>query len=204
MDVIIGCEESQEICKAFRKLGHNAYSCDLQDCSGGFPEWHIKDDIRNQIYKKWDLIIGHPPCTRICNSGVRWLEERDLWDELYEACEFFKLFQSLGKAGKAVAIENPIPHKYAVKYIGKYTQIIQPWMFGHLESKGTCLWLYNLPRLKPTNNVYNEMMKLPLKERQKIWWMGGGKEKIRSKTYAGIAEAMAKQWGNDNYIKPFF
>lgn len=205
MKIIIACEESQEVCRAFRKLGHEAYSCDLQECSGGHPEWHIKGNVIHQLDKDWGLIIAHPPCTRLANSGVRWLAERNLWDELLEACKFFNLFQSLGKSGTKVSIENPIPHKYAVKYIGKYTQIIQPWMFGHTESKATCLWLYNLPKLKPTDNVYNEMMKLPLKERQRIWWMGGGNEKMRSKTYEGIAKAMADQWTKPYIInKGFF
>lgn len=189
--VLIACEESQEVCKAFRALGHEAYSCDLVDCSGGHPEWHIKGDAVNQLYKVWDLVIAHPPCTRLANSGVRWLNERDLWQDMYYACEFFNQFQDYAKReGVPVAIENPIPHKYATEYIGKYTQIIQPWQFGHGEQKATCLWLYNLPPLQPTDIV---------KEReQKVWRMAPGPErqKMRSKTFPGIAKAFATQWGH--------
>lgn len=189
LEVLIACEESQEVTKAFRELGHNAWSCDLQPCSGGKPEWHIQKDVRIVLdNKKFDLVIAHPPCTRLSNSGVRWLAERDLWADMYSACEFFNLFQRLGDT--AVAIENPIPHKYAVEYIKKYTQIIQPWMFGHHESKATCLWLYNLPKLQPTNIVEGR--------EQRIWKLPPSQDraKLRSKTYSGIAQAMALQWSS--------
>lgn len=189
MRVLIACEESQVVCKAFRALGHEAYSCDLQDCSGGHPEWHIKGNVVNELYKEWDLVIAHPPCTRLANSGVRWLHERDLWQEHYYACEFFNMFQSYARSGAKVCIENPIPHKHAIEYIGKYTQIIQPWQHGHPESKATCLWLYNLPELKPTNIVEGR--------EQRIWKMppGPNRTKERSRTFEGIAAAMANQWG---------
>jgi hypothetical protein len=189
MRVLVACEESQAVTKAFRAKGHEAYSCDLQDCSGGHPEWHIKGDVIHQLYNDWDLVIAHPTCTRLTNSGVRWLAERDLWDDMYAACEFFNHFQSLGKSGVRVCIENPIPHKYAVEYIGKYDQIIQPWQFGHGETKATCLWLYNLPKLVPTDIVVGR--------EQRIWKMSPGPErtKERSKTFSGIAAAMADQWG---------
>lgn len=190
MKVLVACEESQVVCIEFRKLGYEAYSCDLQDCSGGHPEWHIKGNVIHQLHRHdWDLIIAHPPCTRLANSGVRWLEERDLWQEMYYACEFFNQFQQIGKYGLPVCIENPIPHKYAVEYIGKYNQIIQPWQFGHGESKATCLWLYNLPELKPTEIVSGR--------EQRVWKMAPGEErtKERSKTLPGIARAMAEQWG---------
>lgn len=189
MKVLVACEESQEVCKAFRERGHNAFSCDLQDCSGGHPEWHIRGNVVHELYKEWDLVIAHPPCTRLANSGVRWLHERDLWQEHYFACEFFNQFQTYALSGAKVCIENPIPHKYAVEYIGKYSQIIQPWQFGHPESKATCLWLYGLPKLKPTNIVIGR--------EQRVWRMPPGEErtKLRSKTYSGIAKAMAEQWG---------
>jgi hypothetical protein len=190
MKILVACEESQAVCKEFRKLGHEAYSCDLLECSGGHPEWHIKGNVIHQLYQVWDLIIAHPPCYRLCNSGVRWLSERDLWQEMYYACEFFNQFQSYAKReGVPACIENPIPHKYAVEYIGKYTQIIQPWMFGHGETKATCLWLYGLPELKPTNIVSGR--------EGKVWKMppGENRSRLRSKTYTGIAEAMAQQWG---------
>ena len=138
MKVLIACEESQAVCIEFRKLGHEAYSCDILPCSGGHPEWHIQGDALKYLWsQKWDLVIAHPPCTRLANSGVRWLEERQLWDEMYAGCEFFNIFQSLGKQGMKVAIENPIQHKHAREYIEKYHQIIQPWQYGHEEMKAT-------------------------------------------------------------------
>lgn len=190
MRVLVACEESQAVTIEFRKLGHEAFSCDLQECSGSHPEWHIKGSVVDELYKvDWDLIIAHPPCTRLANSGVRWLAERDLWQEMYFACEFFNMFQAIGRQGVKVVIENPIPHKYAVEYIGKYHQIIQPWMFGHGEQKSTCLWLYNLPPLLPTEYVNGR--------EQRIWKMTPGPErsKLRSKTYPGIARAFATQYG---------
>lgn len=188
--ILIACEESQAVTIEFRKIGFEAYSCDLQDCSGGHPEWHIKEDVTLQIYNDWDLIIAHPPCTRLSNSGVRWLDERNLWNDMYQACKFFNIFQDVAKTGIPLAIENPIPHKYAKEYIGDYTQLIQPWEFGHGETKATCLWLYNLPKLMPTKIVEGR--------EQRIWKLPPGKErtKLRSKTFQGIAEAMAKQWGD--------
>lgn len=207
LKILVACEESQVVTKEFRKLGHEAYSCDILPCSGGRPEWHMQNDIRNILYSQdWDLVIAHPPCTRLANSGVRWLKERDLWDDLYCACEFFNEFTAYGEAGHLIAIENPIPHKYAVlgfwrlnkhvKGIGSYNQLIQPYQFGHLEKKATCLWLYGIPELKETENVYNEMMQLDYKERAKIHYASPGKDraKLRSKTYSGIAKAMAEQW----------
>jgi hypothetical protein len=189
MKVLVACEESGIVTEAFRKRGHNAWSCDLLPTSGNHPEWHIQGNVTHELYKEWDLIIAHPPCTRLSNSGVRWLHERDLWQEMYFACEFFNMFQTAALSGYKVCIENPIPHKYAVKYIGKYTQIIQPWQFGHPESKATCLWLYNLPKLEPTNIVEGR--------EHRIWKMPPSPErqKLRSKTYPGIAAAMAEQWG---------
>jgi hypothetical protein len=200
LKVLVACEESQAVTKEFRKLGHEAYSCDILPCSGGHPEWHIQGDAVEVLYsEKWDLVIAHPPCTRLANSGVRWLKERDLWNDLKDACEFFNEFKKYGESGSLIAIENPIPHKYAthgflqeekhVEGIGNYTQIIQPYEFGHLEKKATCLWLFGLPELKETNNVHKEMMQLPYSERAKIH-----RAKLRSKTYTGIAKAMAEQW----------
>jgi len=196
--ILVGCEESQAVCIAFRELGFEAYSCDLLPCSGGHPEWHIQGNVVNQLYKQWDLIIAFPPCDRLANSGVRWLAERQLWDEMYFGCEFFNIFQSLGESGVKVAIENPIQHKYAREYISKYDQIIQPYQFGHMEKKATCLWLYGLPKLTETNNVYCAMMKLPYKDRAKIHYCSPGPNRsiLRAKTFPGIANAMAEQWGN--------
>lgn len=192
MRVLIDCERSQVVCKAFRELGHEAYSCDLQDCYGGHPEWHIKNDAIKVLYsKKWDLVIAHPPCTRLANSGVRWLHERNLWEDLSQARLFFYAFIDYGLKGNRIAIENPIPHKYA--RLPHYNQLIQPYQFGHPESKATCLWLFGLPKLIHTNLISKDQVE------QKIWRMPPSKERadMRSKTYRGIAEAMALQWGNN-------
>lgn len=203
MKVLVACEESQAVTIAFRNKGYEAYSCDIQECSGGHPEWHLHGDISDFLYPldQWALIIAHPPCTYLCNSGVRWLfpkEGNDRWAKMREASYFFNRFCNIHAAtlGKTkVAIENPIQHKHAE--LPKHTQIIQPYQFGHTETKATCLWLYGLPKLVETNNVKAEMMKLPYGDRAKVHHASPGPEraKIRSKTYAGIAEAMADQWG---------
>jgi len=188
MKVLVACEESQAVCIAFRERGHEAYSCDILPTSGNHPEWHIQDDAIKILYsQKWDLVIAHPPCTRICNSGVRWLRERNLWSDLVKAEIFFNEFVNYGIAGNKICIENPIPHRFA--RIPKYSQIIQPWQFGDPVSKATCLWLYNLPILLPTQIT-------EIKE-QKIWKMPPSPEraKLRSKTFPGIAKGMAEQWG---------
>ena len=187
MKVLIACEESQVVCKSFRELGHEAYSCDILPCSGGHPEWHIQDNVLNHLKDGWDLMVAHPPCTRICNSGVMWLHKRNLWNDLDDAVSFFIQLQEAPIP--KICIENPIPHKYAKEKIGEYTQLIQPWMFGHEETKATCLWLKGLKELKPTNIVEGRVQRLhrlpPSKDRAKL----------RSKTYPGIAKAMAEQWG---------
>lgn len=196
---IIGCEESQEVTKAFRELGHDFYSCDLLDCSGGHPEWHIKGDIFHVMHGSmygtcFDFGGFHPPCTYLANSGVRWLynkdgsRNKDRWEKMERAAIFFRSL--LNSNCDALYIENPIMHKYALDIIGvKPTQIIQPWQFGHGETKATCLWLKNLPKLVPTNIVEGR--------EGRIWKMPPGPErsKMRSKTYPGIAKAMAHQWG---------
>jgi len=216
MKVLVACEESQAVTIELRKLGHEAYSCDLQDCSGGHPEWHIKGDVLKILYSgKWDIVIAFPTCTRLANSGVRWLvskkpregyvwdekeqiyiRDNDIWDRLLKGVEFFNAFTLYGKLGHKISIENPIHHKYARRLIEKPTQIIQPYQFGHLEKKATCLWLYGLSKLKETNNVYDEMMKLSYAERCKVHYASPGpdRQKLRSKTYLGIAKAMAEQW----------
>jgi hypothetical protein len=188
MKVLIACEESQAVCIAFREKGHEAYSCDLQPCSGGHPEWHYQGDVFDIIRNGWDIIIAHPPCTRLANSGVSWLEKRNLWKEMREGAEFFRALMNADIP--AIAVENPIPHKYALQVIGrKYDQIIHPWMFGHGETKATCLWLKNLPPLMATNIVTGRDCK--------IWKMPPSQDraKLRSKTFKGIADAMANQWG---------
>ena len=207
-NVLIACEESQTVCKAFREKGFNAYSCDVVEPSGGHPEWHFLGDvleILNPYYKriktmdgkpyfirKWDLIIAHPPCTHLAVSGIRWFKEGKKDIKLQEqAINFFMEFVNVNC--EHVAIENPVCIM-STKY-RKPDQIINPWQFGHTEQKKTCLWLKGLPKLKETNNVYKDMILLPEKERCKIWYMGSHHSKERSKTYKGFALAMADQWG---------
>jgi hypothetical protein len=191
--ILVACEESQTVTKAFRKRGFEAYSCDIQDCSGGHPEWHIKGDAIEQLDKGWDLIIAHPPCTHLAVSGARWFKEGV--KPLYlqdEAADFFMKF--VNAPAPLIAVENPIcimSSRYR-----KPDQIINPFQFGHPEQKKTCLWLKGLPKLNETENVYEYMMTLSIKERTRIHWLGSNKSKERSKTYEGIAEAMAEQWGN--------
>ena len=195
--VLVACEESQRVTIELRKLGHYAYSCDIIECSGGHPEWHIKGDALEIINDGWDLIIAHPPCTYLCNSGVSWLhKDKTRWAKLREGAEFFK--KIMNADCPMIAIENPIPHKYAIEIIGrKYDQIIQPWMFGHMERKATCFWLKGLPKLKETDNVKEEMLKLPKNQQQRLHYLPPGKDraKLRSKTFEGIARAIAEQWG---------
>jgi hypothetical protein len=185
MKVIIGCEFSGIVRDAFIAKRHEVISCDLLPTEKPGP--HYQGDIFDIINDGFGLGIFHPPCTRLANSGVRWLDERNLWDEMRFAAEFFKaLFNS---DIPMIAIENPIPHRYALEIIGKkYDQIIQPWMFGHGETKATCLWLKNLPKLQPTNIVDGR--------EGRVWKMTPGPErwKERSRTLPGIAEAMAEQW----------
>lgn len=192
MKILIGCEFSGIVREEFRKLGHDAWSCDLLDTE--IPGNHIKGDVLRILEDGWDMLIAHPPCFRLCNSGVRWLQERDLWEELDESAYFFRRF--LNAPIEKVAVENPIPHKYAIDRIGrKYDQIIQPWMFGHGETKATCLWLKNLPLLYPTKIVDGR------KGRVHYESPGPDRWKNRSRTLQGIAKAMAKQWGGINEEK---
>jgi len=183
--VLVACEFSGRVRNAFRRRGWNAWSCDL--LASETPGNHIQDDVRKYLDCDWDILIGHPECTRIANSGVRWLDERGLWDQLDDACAFFRCL--LDAPVKHIALENPIPHKYALDRIGrKYDQIIQPWQHGHGETKSTCLWLKNLPRLTPSNIVEGR--------EQRIWKMPPSVDrwKERSRTLSGVAEAMANQW----------
>lgn len=194
MKVLVACEESQEVCKAFRELGHEAYSCDIQECSGGHPEWHLKQDVIPLLEQEWDLIIAHPPCTYLSNAGARHLYPHGLlnmerYEKGLEAKEFFMKF--LNCKCEKVCVENPLPSK--IFRLPDYSQIIQPYEFGHPYKKKTLLWLKNLPRLKPTCIV-------ECPQSTKIagnWFNAGGKDrqKNRAKTFSGIAKAMAEQWG---------
>lgn len=186
MRVLVACEYSGTVRDAFIKAGHDAISCDIIPTDVSGP--HYQGDIRDILYNSWDLIVAHPPCTRLCNSGVMWLDRRNLWNDMREGAEFFKLF--LNHPCEKIAIENPIMHKYAVEIIGRrQDQLIQPWQFGHGETKATCLWLKGLPKLTPTNVVEGRVQRLHLLPPSK------DRAKLRSKTYQGIADAMAEQWG---------
>lgn len=196
MRILVACEFSGTVRDAFIRKGHDAMSCDILEGEGDGP--HYMGDIRDVLYEEWDMVIAHPPCTYLANSGVSWLfRDETRWDKLDDAAAFFNMFLDL-KVPR-LCVENPIMHKYAVERIGgrKQSQVVQPWMFGHTEQKATCLWLRGLPKLEPTNNVKEEMMKLAPAERQRLHWLPPSKDRwrIRSTTYSGIAEAMAEQWG---------
>lgn len=212
MKILIACEESQRVCTEFRKKGHEAYSCDIIDQSGGHPEWHIiadvlpllngdckfttTDGVEHEIIGEWDMIIAHPPCTYLSNAGARFLYPKGVLNEErlkkgIVAKDFFMRFY-YAKC-KRIAIKNPIPS--TVYCMPKYTQTIQPYEFGHPLKKKTCLWLRGLPELQPTSI-------LPENQRQSTkipgnWFNKGGldRQRNRAKTFPGIAKAMAEQWG---------
>lgn len=211
MKVLVACEESQAVCKAFRELGHEAYSCDIQECSGGHPEWHIIGDAIDALYsQKWDLVIAHPPCTYLTVTGNRWFNVDRYGEKAMQrlkdreaAADFFMVFaEYAGNNNVNTAIENPIG--YMSTHYRKPDQIIHPYMFGDPARKANCLWLRGLQPLEPTKIVEPEIiaykngkgtdnpwhmdtMKLPTAERSKA----------RSKTFPGIAKAMAEQLGGD-------
>ncbi len=214
MRVLVACEESQEVTKAFRARGHEAYSCDILPCSGGHPEWHIQGDAMPQLYKsnlkvhhyngidtdRWDLVISFQPCTDLTVSGARWFDKKRLSGEQEASIKFFFTVWYYSHCS-----ENPIGIMNGGEYIKKWfpelhktmamnnfpfkpSQIIHPWQFGHGETKSTCLWLNGLPKLKPTDIVEGR--------EQRIWKLPptADRAKLRSKTYSGIAKAMAEQW----------
>lgn len=209
MKILIACEESQAVCKEMRRLGHECYSCDIIECSGGYPEWHIMQDvipllngnctfktmdgIEHNIDGKWDMIIAHPPCTYLSNAGARFLYPKGILNEErlrkgIMAKDFFMAFYYANC--EKIAIENPVPS--SVYMMPKYSQAIQPYQFGHPFKKKTCLWLKGLPSLSPTNIVETP-------QSTKIagnWFNKGGKDRQRNraKTFPGIARAMAEQW----------
>ena len=193
-NILVACEFSGTVREAFRELGFNAWSCDV--LPSDLPGNHIQGDVREVLNHEWDLMIAHPPCTYLTNSGVCHLHtDPSRWAKLDEAAEFFKALLDAPIAH--IAIENPIPHKYASERIGqKYSQIIQPWQFGHAESKANCLWLKNLPKLEESGNVKAQMLLLPANQRQRLHYLPPSKDrwKLRSKTYPGIAKAIAEQW----------
>ena len=219
MNILIACEESQRVCIAFRDKGHNAFSCDILSCSGGHPEWHIcgdvlpllngncvfrtMDGVKHRIDGKWDLLIAHPPCTYLSNAGARWLYAGGElnWKRYRKGLEGKKFFMAMLNADcPRIAVENPIPSR--MYDLPQYTQVIQPYQFGDPWTKKTCLWLKGLEPLQPTNILsdykpycssgsYSSTHDLKYKGASRK----GGAAKSRSKTFSGIAEAMAEQWG---------
>lgn len=189
MKILVACEESQAVTIELRKLGHEAYSCDLQECSGGHPEWHLQQDVIPLLNKKWDMIIAFPPCTYLSNAGATrlypypgYVDSNRFYKGL-AAKDFFMRFYNCDCP--RIAIENPVPSK--IYGLPEYSQIIEPWQFGHPYTKRTCLWLKGLPILYPTNIVKPE----------NAWVFScdnSDRAKNRAKTFPGIAAAMAYQW----------
>ena len=204
--ILIACEESQTVCKAFRDRGHEAYSCDIQACSGGYPQWHLQIDVFAALmFGHWDIVIMHPPCTKIAVSGNRWYGKgMPLHNERIESVEWtVNLWHFALSVCDKVVMENPVGVLNQEKTLPT-PQYIQPWQFGHKQMKKTGLWISGLPHLKPTDIVgpapedYRERLKW-----QDCWMASPGPEraKIRSKTYEGIARAMAEQWSENLTIR---
>jgi len=209
MRVLVACEESQTVCKAFRELGHQAFSCDVIECSGGEPQWHIQRDVLSCLgklpqndMKGWDLMIAHPPCTFMSKAGARWMFptagnlDKARYEKALEAKEFF--MKLLNTDIPLIAVENPFPLK--VVGLPEPTQTIQPYEYGHKYSKKTLLWLKGLPKLEPTDIIKEHETYLPSntggKKRGQKFSRGISKNaKESSKTFSGIAKAMAEQWG---------
>jgi len=217
MKVLIACEESQAVCKAFRELGHEAFSCDILECSGGHPEWHIQGDVLDIIgngdkrivlqsgdeidVQSWDLMIAHPPCTHLSVSGARHFAKKIADGRQQEGIDFF--MKLVNAPIKKICVENPVcimSSKYK-----KPTQIIHPWQFGHEAEKTTCLWLKELPKLIPTQIVVKGRIIIYKSGKRMSEWYANIPTKqralVRSKTFLGIAKAMAVQWGNEDKLK---
>lgn len=190
MRVLVACEFSGVVRQAFRARGHEAWSCDLLP-SDDRSDFHIVGDARDILNDGWDLLmVAHPPCTRLCNSGVRWLAERNLWADLREAAALFSAFWNAPI--ERVCIENPVMHRHAKALIENYqepAQSVQPWQFGHGETKRTCFWLRKLPKLKPTQIVDGREARVHRMP------PGPNRWRERSRFFPGIADAMADQWG---------
>ena len=192
MRVLIACEYSGVTRRAFAARGHDVMSCDLLGSEDNSP-YHYQGDIRDMFVQPWDLMIAHPPCTDIAVSGAKWFREKIADGRQERALDFvrFLMTQDIPR----IAIENPV--SVISSKIRKPDQIVQPWMFGHKEQKATCLWLKGLPKLQATNDVKAEMMLLPKRERERLHYLPQSptRWKDRSRTFAGIAEAFAEQWG---------
>ncbi len=186
MKILIACEFSGMVRDSFIRAGHDAISCDILPTERAGP--HILGDVVAELQKPWDLVIAHPPCTRLCNSGVRWLHERNLWEELKSGAEFF--LKCLNANAPRIAVENPVMHKYAIEIIGrKQNFCVQPWEHGEPYTKRTCFWTKGLPDITPTKIVSGREAAVHYESPSKNRW------KKRSRTYSGIAEALAQQWG---------
>jgi len=206
MKILVACEESQAVTIELRRLGHEAYSCDILPCSGGYPEWHIKGDAVFEAYSgKYDMMISFTPCTHLAVSGAKHFKQKIADGRQKQGIDLFMSF--VNAPIEKIAIENPIGIM-STKY-QKPNQIIQPWMFGDKAQKSTCLWLKNLPNLKPTNIVekgefFQFISKKGVKKRMPMWYYKALKQAktpaerstLRSKTFSGIAKAMAEQWTN--------
>lgn len=199
MKILIACEESQRVCVEFRGRGHEAFSCDILDTSGSHPEWHIKGDVVPLLKEKWDMIIAFPPCTYLTTTGNRWFDvekygekAKARFEKRKEAIDFFMKIATADC--EKIAIENPVGIMSTV--YRKPDQIIQPYYFGDPYEKRTCLWLKNLPLLKPTKIVMPPpRIKYPSGKSMPVWYSKlWGNAKERSKTFYGIAKAMAEQW----------
>lgn len=222
LKVLVACEESQRVCIEFRKLGHEAYSCDIEPCSGGHEEWHIQNDVllllngncefwtadgaEHRIGGKWDMILAFPPCTYLTVTGNRWLNVERYGDKaalrhLQRESAILFFMQFVNADCERIAIENPIGIM-STRY-RKPDQIIQPYEFGEPERKATCLWLKGLPKLQPTKIVEPKIIKCASGAIESNWHMEtlplkpAERSKLRSKTFIGIAKAMAKQWGEE-------
>lgn len=188
MTWLVACEYSGRVRDALLAVGIDAVSCDLLPTELDGP--HIIGDVTEQLRRRWAGVVAHPPCTRLCNSGVRWLAERDLWDEMAKAAQFFRF--CLNANAPRVAVENPVMHRYALQAVGVRPAFsVQPWQFGDPAKKRTCFWTRGLPPLQPTS----VMTAADAKPDCHMASPGPDRWKIRSRTYPGIAQAIATQWG---------
>ncbi len=200
MKILVACEESQAVTKRLRVLGHEAYSCDIQECSGGHPEWHIFGDVVPELEKHWDMIIAFPPCTDLAVSGAAWFEQKRKDGRQQASIDFFMLFANANC--ERIAIENPVG--IMSSQWRKPDQIIQPYWFGDEAQKTTCLWLKGLPKLEPTKMVGKGEFITHKSGKTKPKWFADAfklspseRRKVRSKTFDGIAQAMADQWAGN-------
>jgi site-specific DNA-cytosine methylase len=203
MKILIACEESQAVCIEFRKLGHEAYSCDIQECSGSHPEWHIQGDVLQQLNKGWDMMIAFPPCTHLTVAGAKYFEIKKKDGRQQEGIDFF--MNIINAPIEKICVENPVGIMSSI--FRKPDQIIEPYFFGDRDKKRTCLWLKNLPKLihikendlfdKKTHTEYPEPYRIEKSGKKRYFTDGKASGSIeRSKTFPGIAKNMALQWGN--------